>query len=1079
MRNKIRLIKGLFAGWLLAFAFVTLVSSCEKEEGRNASGKEIHLYAGISGSTVSTRGTSSSTSGVVDEGYSGTLSAALFRVDKSGNFDYPSFLSSAALPVEIGQPDASNGYLREMNFSDGNAQFFANSSDPVTFVGIYPWKDGYTLTSGSEQTVTIPIDGATDILYGSPIEGSASSSFPTMEFNHALCQFQIYAYAMAGTSDSAGNSSTASSADEWGAITALSMKGMSDQCKLTLPNSNNSQTFALDYASTATTDFVFNDADNDLYFNPGESLPGGYENASEVGRCLAAPPSDGTINITLKTSKSEEKTVSVAKNFMAGYAYKIYLCFSAHGYVNASVQVSRWQTGENVETGDDHDIMYLDLSRDGTANSYIINSGNYAYSFKATVMGNGVVPPGSSESNLLASTPGYIDILWTDVGDYVKLASNVLSDGRVLFTVGDNLSSTDHKIEKEGNVIIAAYDNNSTSRYLIWTWHLWLAGDTVPEQGYGNGFTVQDRNLGAVSKDGRGLYYKWGRPMPIVQDENGNLLYSKNYLDAHSNEWGYQNDYTDLVKTMYDPCPRGYMVRGDHVWEGIVSVGSFTGSTVDVSLASGGTATFPLSGYYDQNDNIVGSGSEASLWTAVPSSNDKAYGLDISSSGVSISPDDMMSARQLRCVLITDDEYAVTNLSESQTANSYVVSRPGYFKFNVGIRGNGVSSLVPVGGSTAWDIWDSSVGVSINTNDITVRPIWWQGDLSENGWYSESATSSNLESDYIGVSLLSNTPDDEGYITFRVSQFHKGNLILAAFDKSTGEIVWSWHIWLTDKPSDKTNGNYALMDRFLGATYAPDESSLVLLSSDGQRWATYGFYYQWGRKDPFPSSPVGATSEAGSVSSSPWWSYDGSKWTLNNEIRTSARGTVLYASQNPETFMLCANISARGDNYGPEWFYDSAISNGDSNRALWGYAVEPNVKGRSFTKTMHDPCPPGYRTMYHYALYKQNDDGSNYSSGVELNNGESGSYGIILKDIIEGNNKYVYDHVFWPYAGMRWGNSGAYTDVGSYGRVHTGMPNANVFTRSIFYYYGRYGQLSVESKYAAKANGFSVRCQKE
>lgn len=62
---------------------------------------------------------------------------------------------------------------------------------------------------------------------------------------------------------------------------------------------------------------------------------------------------------------------------------------------------------------------------------------------------------------------------------------------------------------------------------------------------------------------------------------------------------------------------------------------------------------------------------------------------------------------------------------------------------------------------------------------------------------------------------------------------------------------------------------------------------------------------------------------------------------------------------------------------------------------------------------------------------------------------------------------------------MRWGNSGAYTDVGSYGRVHTGMPNANVFTRSIFYYYGRYGQLSVESEYAAKANGFSVRCQKE
>ena len=83
-----------------------------------------------------------------------------------------------------------------------------------------------------------------------------------------------------------------------------------------------------------------------------------------------------------------------------------------------------------------------------------------------------------------------------------------------------------------------------------------------------------------------------------------------------------------------------------------------------------------------------------------------------------------------------------------------------------------------------------------------------------------------------------------------------GNGVIAVYDKSDpnaedANVLWSWHIWCTEKPDIielglPTNGetysgiNYKIMDRDLGATTTiPDELT------------TCGLGYQWGRKDPF------------------------------------------------------------------------------------------------------------------------------------------------------------------------------------------------------------------------------------
>src|SRR5690606_38315246 len=89
----------------------------------------------------------------------------------------------------------------------------------------------------------------------------------------------------------------------------------------------------------------------------------------------------------------------------------------------------------------------------------------------------------------------------------------------------------------------------------------------------------------------------------------------------------------------------------------------------------------------------------------------------------------------------------------------------------------------------------------------------------------------------------------------------EGNALISLHWGSTGtaedDVIWSWHVWVTDDPSNGVaygqdmetdlNGNLftpQYMDRNLGAV-----SNEIL----GHNWhKTTGMLYQWGRKDPIP-----------------------------------------------------------------------------------------------------------------------------------------------------------------------------------------------------------------------------------
>ena len=188
----------------------------------------------------------------------------------------------------------------------------------------------------------------------------------------------------------------------------------------------------------------------------------------------------------------------------------------------------------------------------------------------------------------------------------------------------------------------------------------------------------------------------------------------------------------------------------------------------------------------------------------------------------------------------------VTNLSLPGTANCYIVSNSGRYKFKT-VKGNSTESVGAVVASEV--LWES-----FGTDETPTV-----GDLVYNFSY------------------------DDGYIEFEATG-RKGNAVIAAQD-ADGKILWSWHIWLTDMPEEQVYYNDAgtMMDRNLGATSATPGDVRAL-----------GLLYQWGRKDPFlGSSSIKRNREAKSTI----------LWPLPKES-TSNTSTIEYRITHPTIFII-------------------------------------------------------------------------------------------------------------------------------------------------------------------------------
>ncbi len=150
------------------------------------------------------------------------------------------------------------------------------------------------------------------------------------------------------------------------------------------------------------------------------------------------------------------------------------------------------------------------------SNCYMINAAK-TYSFDATVIGNGeagIIADAGFHTTSAGIDPKSAKLMWEDSEGFISGVS--LVKGKVLFTAEKNV----------GNAMIAVFDGAGT---VLWSWHIWGVGDTMPEDEEVSSqatisanstlkvkYTVMDRTLGALSKTSYfATLYQWGRKDPI------------------------------------------------------------------------------------------------------------------------------------------------------------------------------------------------------------------------------------------------------------------------------------------------------------------------------------------------------------------------------------------------------------------------------------------------------------------------------------------------------------------------------------------------------------------------------------
>ena len=262
------------------------------------------------------------------------------------------------------------------------------------------------------------------------------------------------------------------------------------------------------------------------------------------------------------------------------------------------------------------------------------------------------------------------------------------------------------------------------------------------------------------------------------------------------------------------------------------------------------------------------------------------------------------------------------------TANSYVVSAPGYYKFPV-VYGNAItndadnksaydpySTGAPLAGHWNW-VWDT---YDAEHHDVYMTEHFLNAlnEPIKSPYVLVDVPASNPQAvlvwqdTAVGEEIIKYGPNDlellgsgsNAYIQFYIDKknIHQGNIVLAVRDGNGGadqEVLWSWQIWVCEKDLTPISSR-KLMPYNLGWI---DQSGLTVqnytnrvnhyrivqdetggdtedfkITQIGDQNAIpnntgYNTFYQWGRKDPITSATSERTSQEYASQLSLWQVY--------------------------------------------------------------------------------------------------------------------------------------------------------------------------------------------------------------
>ncbi|MCQ4141297.1 T9SS type A sorting domain-containing protein [Chryseobacterium sp. EO14] len=274
-----------------------------------------------------------------------------------------------------------------------------------------------------------------------------------------------------------------------------------------------------------------------------------------------------------------------------------------------------------------------------------------------------------------------------------------------------------------------------------------------------------------------------------------------------------------------------------------------------------------------------------------------------------------------------------------------------------------------------------------------------------------------------------------------VNKSKKGNAVIAF--RVDGEIYWSWHVWVTDDPSNgsayksypnvkrqKADGTietipdeeWGWMDRNLGAV------SSSITANDWNR--NGGLLYQWGRKDPIPplvyrgndfyevSGSIGRIRHRGAKNFTGAANFDNlrkfvllSNATVSNNLKLSVKNplSLIYVNKDDNTGIAYYNNNA---NLMVNWFgkmpglNDSQLpelnlwSDNSQGKVTSGYNAEAAAQPYR-NKSSYDPCPNGWRVP---SALVANLASPTYVDDIRVDFSPFGVRTNMSKNVFESNN---------------------------------------------------------------------------
>lgn len=387
-----------------------------------------------------------------------------------------------------------------------------------------------------------------------------------------------------------------------------------------------------------------------------------------------------------------------------------------------------------------------------------------------------------------------------------------------------------------------------------------------------------------------------------------------------------------------------------------------------------------------------------------------------------------------------------------ETANCYVVTAPGKYKFPL-VYGNAIraglanqKAYAPQGLGAHNDI-NYYLRRFVNHADQEISDPW----LKNNGAAPTDAVVvwQDVADASMQILLDSDISISGDYIKFEIrnERIRPGNILLAA--RKDGVIVWSWHIWVTEKDLtphtvlDKMGQSHGMMTYNLGWTDRVD--------AFGEHWTDWPFYirivqtdaqgnalpidpstgddevfsvtqigesisveanvgsncfYQWGRKDPI--LPAASTN-----TNKRYYSAQGYLITESNTKVITVQnnsGTFGQSIQDPyKIFFSRENyMYVGGAYYGNLWDVEQISHNG----ATGGNAL--SVVNRLPVKSIYDPSPRGFVVPYAFAFTGfSSQNATTNRPGTPI--GSPATDGFNFSDGLGGS-------IYLPYAGARGGD---------------------------------------------------------